>query len=290
MPELKFYTLDVFTDVRFGGNQLAVVLGAEGLETARLQQIAREFQLAETVFLLPAEGEGDYRARIFTTGREMTFAGHPTIGTALLLAFLGETAGKEEVVLEEIAGLVPVKYRWENGQAVYAELTSPTPPEFRKAEVTPKQVAEVLGLKVQDIHTLEGVSCGTPYLIVEVTSHAALQHLQFNLPAWEKHLENKWAANLYVFFVAPHEIYARMFAPEPGLLEDSATGSAGVALAAHLGNRIPEDLTFTWVVHQGLEMGRPSRLEITAVKDDFEVVATRVGGAAVQVMEGILRI
>lgn len=290
MPELKFYTLDVFTDVRFGGNQLAVVLGAEGLSDVQLQQIAREFQLAETVFLLPAERGGDYRARIFTTGREMTFAGHPTIGTALLLAFLGETAGLDQVVLEEIAGLVPVKYRWENGQAIYAELTSPTPPEFRAAEATPQQVAEVLGLKVQDIRTLEGVSCGTPYLVVELSSHAALQHLQFNLSAWEKHLEGKWAANLYVFFAGPEDIHARMFAPEPGLLEDSATGSAGVALAAHLGKRAVEDLEYTWVVHQGIEMGRPSRLDITAVKFEMEVTETRVGGSAVQMMEGTLRI
>ncbi|GGJ45391.1 PhzF family phenazine biosynthesis protein [Deinococcus roseus] len=290
MPDLKFYTLDVFTDVRFGGNQLAVLFGAEDLKDAQLQQIAREFQLAETVFLVPAEKEGDWRARIFTPGREMTFAGHPTIGTALLLAFLGETAGKDQVLLEEIAGLVPVKYRWENGQAVYAELTSPNPPEFREPEATPEQVAQVLGLQQKDIVTLEGVSCGTPYLLVEVNSRAALQNIQFNLPAWEKHLESKWAANLYVFFVAPDEIYARMFAPEPGLLEDSATGSAAVTLAAHLGKRTTEDLESSWVVHQGIEMGRPSRLDITALKLGGKVTETRVGGSAVQVMEGIFRI
>ncbi|WP_034343631.1 PhzF family phenazine biosynthesis protein [Deinococcus misasensis] len=290
MPELKFYTLDVFTDQPFGGNPLAVVFGGEELSSQQMQTIAREFNLSETVFVLPPEGKGDHRVRIFTPGSEMPFAGHPTIGTAILLALLGKTAGLDRVVLEENAGLVPVVYRWENGLPTHAELTSPTPPEFRKAEVSAAQVAEVLGVLEKHILDLEAVSCGAPYLLVRVKHHEDLQNIRFNVPLWEKHLQGCWAKNLYVFFGAQDCLYTRMFAPELGVLEDPATGSAAVTLAAHLGNRIVEDLDYTWVVHQGIEMGRPSRLEITAVKFEMEVTETRVGGSAVQMMEGTLRI
>lgn len=291
MRELKFYTLDVFTDVAFGGNPLAVVLGGESLETAEMQRIAREFQLSETAFVLPPQAGGDFRVRIFTPGIEMPFAGHPTIGTALLLTLLGLVPeGKEQIVLEENAGPVAVTFRWKEGKAVHAELTSPLPPERRKPEVTVKQVAEVLSLSEKDIgSSIEAVSCGVPYLIVPVKSRAALKNLRFNVPFWEKHFEKTWASAVYIFFEG-QQLHTRMFAPEPGMLEDPATGSAAVCLAAYLLARCVDDgLEYTWVIQQGEDMNRPSRLEITAIRWDLNQEETRVGGGAVQLMEGTLR-
>ncbi|MBA4284107.1 MAG: PhzF family phenazine biosynthesis protein [Xanthomonadaceae bacterium] len=290
-----FHSLDVFTETRFGGNPLAVVLAADGLNARQMQTIAREFNLSETVFVLKATLPGtDFKIRIFTPQVEMPFAGHPTVGTACLLAELGLVPAGTDVsfVLEENVGPVPVRVRREAGRAPYGELTAAVLPERGPAAPMKATLATMLGLEAADIGEAAFVSCGYPYLLVPLRSPELLAGISFDISTWREHLGRAWAHHLYVYAQGYEgELKARMFAPGSGVFEDPATGSAAVALAGRLALESSlADGTISAVIHQGLEMGRPSVLHIEADRAAGAVTAVRVGGHSVPVLSGTLRV
>lgn len=299
--ERAYVTADVFTDVRFGGNQLAVVLDGRGLTTEEMQAITREFNYPETTFVLPPDDPAHAaRVRIFTLAHEMPFAGHPTVGTAVVLAATGRlpmTGDATTAVLELNVGPTPVVVSRRGGVPAYCRFTTARLPEVGPTPPTRATLAAMLGLAPEDLDgplAPQAVSCGFPFLIVPVRDRAALARARLRLEHWEQGLDAWWARDVYVVTRtgcdAGYDVHARMFGPGAGVSEDPATGSAAAALAGYLAAREPaRDGAWRWVVAQGLEMGRPSRLEIEAEKQGGAVSAVRVGGAAVLVMQGTLR-
>lgn len=297
----RFITADVFTDRPLAGNPLAIVLDCDGLDDAAMQALAREFNLSETVFVLPA-GQADHaaRIRIFTPGREVPFAGHPTIGTALVLAGRGLIEVPPErpiVVLGENVGPVPVRLVRKDGRYVFAELEAPQAPELRDAPPA-AAVAPIVGLEPADLVTDRGLpagaSAGLPFLIVEVGDRAALARAALDRAAWAQELRGTFFDHVYlVSRDAPHgfDFQVRMFAPGAGVEEDPATGSAAAAFGGWLGERGGfGDGRHRFVIAQGVEMGRPSRLEVVVERAAGRLQAVRVGGSAVTVMAGTLEI
>lgn len=294
----SFHTLDVFTDTIFGGNPLAVLTDAHGLSTEQMQRITTEFNLSETVFVLPPEDAAHTRRlRIFTPGRELPFAGHPTVGTAYLLAATGlipVTEGETRIVFEEGIGPVPVTIRIENGAPVSAELTVARTPEFRSDAPGAAEIAEMLSLSVADISTgalgAEAVSCGVPFMIAPLVSRDAVSRAKLSRPTWERTLASGWAKEIFLFDASAATsggtIRARMFAPGMGIGEDPATGAAAACLAAYLAKRAQGDGALNWTVEQGYEMGRPSILSLSAEVKGGEIGAIRVAGKSVLVSEG----
>lgn len=292
----RFATADVFTDRRFGGNPLAVLLDARGLSDGQMVAVTREFNLSETVFVLPPEDPRHTRKlRIFTPGRELPFAGHPTVGTAYLLGALGEIplAGEEtSIVFEEGVGPVAVRLLAPGGVPASAELTAARPPEFSPAHADRAALARALSLAPGDLGDWAEpaiVSCGTPFLYVPLRDRAALARARVRLDLWEAVASP--VAEIYLVTRDPElpgsHLRARMLAPG---LEDPATGAAVTALGGYLGVRERADGTFRWVVEQGFEMGRPSLLHLTVERRGGQIAEIRVGGAAVAVTEGTIEV
>lgn len=302
-----FYTADVFTDHLHGGNPLAVVPNANGLSDAQMQAITREFNYSETVFVFPPEESSNTRrVRIFTPGAELPFAGHPTVGCAFVLASIGEIPlnGEEtQIVLEEGVGPVPVLIRSNGGKPVFTQLTSARLPEINDPPPRPEILSEILSLEpshivADDMIEPEAVSCGVPYLFIPIKKPEMLSWAKVDIPKWEQHLRGYWAPEMFVFstedwsniFEGGH-IRARMFAPGLGILEDPATGSACAALAGFLALRADtRDGTLRWMVDQGVEMGRPSRLELEVDLKRGQLASIKVGGCSVLVSSGTLYI
>lgn len=295
----RFLTCDVFTDRIFGGNPLAVFPDARGLDAEQMQPIAREFNLSETTFVLPPETpEGTHRVRIFTPATELSFAGHPTVGTAYVLAWIGDVKLDSDVVhvaFEEGVGIVAVTIRTSRGRPVFAQLSAARMPEFGPEPPGPETIAAMLSLETSDLllddDAPQAVSCGQPILFVPVRDLAAIRRVRLRRDLWERSLSSYWAPQVYVFTYDTEtdgaDIHARFFPPALGIEEDPATGAAATALAGYLGIRdTKQSGTLRWVVEQGLEMGRPSRLEIEADRQDGVITAIRVGGSAVLVSEG----
>lgn len=292
---LRFHTLDVFTDQPYGGNPLAVVFGGDALETAQMQRVAREFNLSETVFVLPPTQAGAlHRLRIFTPAVELPFAGHPTVGTACLLAELGLAPKGAEAAfaLEEGLGLVPIHVRRTPGEPIYAELTTARLPEYGPA-VDAAAIAGFSGLDPADLASgaeqPRSASCGMPFVLVPLRAPELLAAIDFDAAAARRALAGAWARQLY-FYARGYEgeLRARMFAPDMGIAEDPATGAAAAALAGALGSEAAADGRHEWVIHQGVEMGRPSRLYASAERAGGAVTAVRVGGHSVPMSDGTL--
>lgn len=299
----RFYTADVFTDRIFGGNPLAVFPEARGLRAPQMRDAARELNLSETVFVFPAElSRHTRRLRIFTPSAELPFAGHPTIGTAHVLASIGEIPLERDVtniVFEEGVGPVPVTIRAEDGRPVFAQLAAARLPEFGPPPPPPETIATTLSLHPSDLLRAEAgpqaVSCGVPFLFVPVRDRAAIQRVRVNREQWERFFSSYWAPHLYVFAYDAElngsSLRARMFAPALGIEEDPATGAAATALAGYLGVRDGRsDATLRWKIEQGFEMGRPSILHVEADKRDGAVISIRVGGASVLVSDGTMEV
>ncbi len=299
---VHYFTLDVFTDQRFGGNPLAVILDGRGLSSEQMLQITREFNYSESTFVLPAETpDTTRRVRIFTPGGEVPFAGHPTIGTAIALVFSGDvpaTGDSARVVLGETVGPVPVTVRIQDGVPVWAQLSTailPTeePPMNRAA------VAELLSLTAAELHSSAQyapavTSCGLPFLIVPLSSRDAVARARVNESAYARTLRGTSCTMVMVFATVDEvpgvDVHCRVFCPDDGVPEDPATGSANAALGGYLAARTPRTGTLHWVSQQGIEMGRPSRLEIEVDKTADAITAVRVGGSAVLMSEGRLRV
>jgi len=291
---VAFHTLDVFTDTAFGGNPLAVVLDAGALTGEQMQRIAGEFNLSETAFVSPPERGGTHRVRIFTPQDEMPFAGHPTIGTALLLSELDPAAGAR-LVFEEGVGPVPVEVRREGG-AAFAELQAAQKVEVRPAPVEADELAALLSLAPADIAAdapgLTAASCGVPFLFVPLASAGALGRARVDVARWKAALSGTWSPHLFLYvFMDGRQgslIRARMFAPSLGIPEDPATGGAVTALAAHFAELEPNRPARQWMVMQGVEMGRPSALRARIERRADGSTAVFVGGTAVRMSQGEL--
>jgi trans-2,3-dihydro-3-hydroxyanthranilate isomerase len=299
----RFYTADVFTDRAFGGNPLAVFPDGPGLSSEQMRRVARELNLSETVFVFPAEQpRHTRRLRIFTPSAELPFAGHPTIGTAHVLASIGEIALERDVtniVFEEGVGPVPVMIRTRDGRPVFAQLEAPRLPEFGPPAPSMETIAGTLSLSPADLVPAWGgpqaVSCGVPFLFVPVRDKEVMRRVRVNREQWERSVALYWAPHLYVFAydaeVENARLRARMFAPALGIEEDPATGAAATALAGYLGVRDGRsDVTLRWRIEQGFEMGRPSILDVEADKRDGAIISIRVGGASVLVSEGTMEV
>lgn len=303
MPTFPFCTVDVFTNTRFGGNPLAVFPDARHLDPALMQPITREFNFSETTFVLPpTDSKHTRRVRIFTPGGELQFAGHPTIGTAFVLATIGAvplTGAETRIVLEEGVGPVPVTIRAADGVAGFAQLTVAKLPEFGPPPPPAADLARAVGLDEADVLTgnvtPEAATCGTAFLFVPLRSRAALARARVRMDDFERALKGYWTDKVFYFCADPEHAgshyRARMFAPTVGVAEDPATGSAVAAFGGYLGKRDQRaDGTLRWRIEQGFEMGRPSLLDLEVDKRAGMVAAVRVGGDSVLVTHGELTI
>ncbi len=290
-----FETVDVFTDHRFGGNQLAVFTDAQGLSDPEMQSLAAEMNLSETAFILPpTDPANSARVRIFHRTGEMAFAGHPTLGTGVVMARSGRFHG-DRLLLEVKAGLVRVTIeRDPAGDAIGGVIAAPQPLSTGET-IAPEVVCACAGLSLEDIVTAHHqpiiASVGTPYLIAEVRAEA-LSRASPNLPAFREavaarpHFGGRLSLHLYTRNGA--QIRARMFAPIAGTWEDPATGSANTALAALLLSLTTEQRA-EYQIAQGVEMGRRSELNAAATRESDGIRAT-IAGRCVAVLSGYARL
>ena len=294
----QFYTCDVFTDTRFGGNPLAVLPDAEGLTDQQMQQVAREFNYSETTFVLPGEKGHAGNIRIFTPATEVPFAGHPNIGTAFVLASsgaLGNIDNETNIVFEEKAGLVPIRIR-KNDNSFWCELKAPEDLSIGKT-IPVDLTASALSISPEDIetnnHQPQVASVGLPFIMTELKTRNALENARINLSAFEDIYNKGIMPDIHVYIISNDEfdIRCRMFGTLDGVPEDPATGSANCALAAMLAHYEEEaDGEFSWHIAQGLEMGRPSVLDARAVKQSGNVSGVWIAGDCVMVSEGYIEI
>jgi trans-2,3-dihydro-3-hydroxyanthranilate isomerase len=311
MPRtLSFILADVFTDRPFGGNPLAVFPRVAELSTETMQTIARELNLSETTFVFPPDRpDVTCSVRIFTPGSELPFAGHPTIGTALVLEAVGALAeapnvrraadGATEIVLGEGVGPVPVRLtRGGSGSgAARAVLTSPRLPARVGTPPPAEVMARLLGLPVESLAgaalPAAGWSAGVPFLIIPLKDRAALSRIQLDTATWAAHLKGSATPQILAVTLDPaggRELHMRMFAPAMGIAEDPATGAAAAALPGFLAEhqRLPAGTT-RWQLRQGDDMGRPSLLDLeTDIAAGGALAAVRVGGTAVLIGRGSL--
>ena len=295
MRRYEFITVDVFTASRFGGNPLAVFPIAEGLTDDEMQKLATEFNLSETTFVLaPADGSNTARVRIFNPVSEMPFAGHPNVGTALVLdAIGGET--KDEMCFEEIAGLVRVKISRDQGGLPVATIEAPE--ALSKSDgPSISDIAQCVSLSSSDFissgHNPTLASVGHPFLIAEVKEEA-LARAAPNASVFQE-VERKYQLggrlSIHVYARASaHRLRARMFAPLINIPEDPATGSANAALGALLLSLKKEQNRQRWEVSQGAEMGRPSTIFVRSWQKEGKFYAS-VGGTCVPVLRGFVEL
>lgn len=293
-----YNVLDVFTDTPLTGNPLAVVHDAQGLDTEAMQAIAREFNLSETVFVLPPQNPAHTaRVRIFTPGKELPFAGHPTVGTAIMLARL-RWAGAEEmegiVVLEEEIGAVRVGVVLRNGNA-FAEFDIPQKPKPIDGGLDTDLVAAALGLVPAEMgfenHRPSRWNAGVDFDFVPVRDLGVLRRCRVDMRAFAKAFPSG-SAYLYTrdTISVENDFHARMFAPVMGVSEDPATGSAAAGFAGvimHFDQ--PPGGSHRFRIEQGHIMGRPSLINLE-LDVQGGLHAVRIGGGAVVVAGGTLSV
>jgi trans-2,3-dihydro-3-hydroxyanthranilate isomerase len=294
--KLNFVTLDVFTATRFAGNSLAVVFDADGLDGARMQAIAREFNHPETVFLLKPKAAGSTaHARIFTPALEMPFAGHPTVGTALALA-LRRGAGND-FVLEEKIGLLKCHVAADGADRGRASFIIPVLPSKPGAPASNEAIAAALGIAVDDIgfdgHRPSQWSAGNPTTFVPLRDIGAVRRCRINDAQWTAAFATGGPSLAYMFCKETEQpgnhFHARMFAPHHGIREDPATGSAVAAFAGFCASELSlGDGEHRFVIEQGFEMGRPSLIELGVTVRGGALAAATVGGPAIVVTEGLI--
>ena len=300
----KFYTLDVFTERALAGNPLAVVLDSDGLDAAQMQAIAREFNVAETVFVLPPQNPvNTARLRIFTPFTELPFAGHPTVGTAVLMAEIRAPAlvAREDVrvVFEEQIGDVSCTVRSIKGKGLRASFDLPRLPEEGGAAPDAALLANALGLNASDIgflnHRPSVWSAGNPHLFVPVSGLDAVARARPVFPEFHAAFAGGPALPMFVY---THQVkergnayHGRRFAAANGGPEDPATGSAVAAFAGVI-QRFDDlnDGDHTLIIEQGFEMGRPSFITLGLDIADSKLVSGSIGGHAVMLMQGMIDI
>jgi trans-2,3-dihydro-3-hydroxyanthranilate isomerase len=292
----SFHIVDVFSRSAFGGNQLAVLPEASGISPEGMQKIAREFNFAETTFVLPAErAHHTRRVRIFTPKAELLFAGHPTVGTACALVMRGYVEGKDgcKLILEE--GVGPVSVDVEERQGVFrGALTLAGKVECQAAAPRAEDLAAVLALRPADVKRAFFASVGLGFCFVHLASHEAVDRAAIDKAAWARHLSKAWSPHVFFFAGALEHggaLYARMCAPALGIDEDPATGAACAALVGAMAAR-PEfsGEEYRLAVQQGVAMGRRSDIDAYARKSAGAVSSVSVGGATTYVASGEINV
>lgn len=301
---LPFYTLDVFTDTRFTGNGLAVVLDADQVTTPQMLAIAREFNQSETVFVMkPSNPAHSARVRIFTPNAEMPFAGHPTVGTAVLLALqrspFADGDSEALMVLEEKIGNIRVGVKIRRGQAPFAEFDAPKLPEFVGPLGAPERLAPAIGLLPSEIgfenHHATRFNAGNSFALIPVATREAMGKAEVNLAQWSAAFGDAGVVGAFLYTrECVHNtsaFHARMFAPAHGITEDPATGSAAVCFAGAIMtyDKLP-DGAHKRIIEQGFAMGRPSFMTLTLTVRNGRLEAVRLGGQAVRVTSGTIEI
>jgi trans-2,3-dihydro-3-hydroxyanthranilate isomerase len=273
-----YVIVDVFTDTPLEGNQLAVFTDAQAIPSERMQAIAREMNLSETVFVLPAQDGADVRIRIFTPSNELPFAGHPTLGTAMVL---GEPEGRQAVQLETGAGVIPVEFEWADGRIVSGRMRQPIPTwePYGRAE----ELLAALGVDASEL-PVEAYRNGPLHAYVALASEPAVAALEPDLGALAKLPD----LGVSCFAGSGSHWKTRMFAPAHGVAEDPATGSAAGPLALHLVRHGRIAFGQEIEIRQGAEIGRPSTLYARVEGQGDRIDRIEVAGSAVVVARGHL--
>lgn len=301
--KLRYHLVDVFTDCIFGGNQLAVFTNGRGLTSTTMQAIANEFNLSETTFVLPPEDSAhDYRVRIFTPITELPMAGHPTIGTAYVLArdhMIERNEHESQILFEEEVGVIPVSIQYRGDDPSIIRMTQPLP-VFGSIFPDVNLIADMLSIEPEAIADtnlpLQSVSCGVPFLFVPVRDLDAIRRIRLRREVWERVLRDFEAPHMFVFtretVNEDATVHSRMFAPALGIAEDPATGGASGPLGCYLVHHkaVPVNRTTAIVNEQGFEMGRPSIIHIEIDTEEDKIISVRVGGTCCSVGEGMLEI
>jgi trans-2,3-dihydro-3-hydroxyanthranilate isomerase len=297
----RYLHYDVFTDHLFGGNQLAVFLDGRGLSTETMQAIAKEMNFSETTFMLPPEeARTNVRMRIFTPGEELPMAGHPTIGSTFALARSGVIeSGRPSFMFGCGIGPVPVAMTWNGGDLGFAWMTQALP-VFGEPLSDPAVAAAALSLPPAAVagtgQPVQVVSCGVPFLFVPLTTRSAVDGASVNRDALNElfRAAKTNVHGVFLFSAQPRRdratVYSRMFAPDIGVVEDPATGSASGPLGCYLVRHkvVPADKAEAMLSLQGAKMGRPSHVHISIGTRRGEITSVRVGGEAVLAGEGTL--
>jgi trans-2,3-dihydro-3-hydroxyanthranilate isomerase len=296
----RYLHLDVFTDRAFAGNQLAVFPEPGRLAAADMQRIANEMNYSESTFILPREGSGDVRMRIFTPTAELPIAGHPTIGSTFALAIEGTISrGRDQFVFELGVGPTPVSLEWGPAGLSFAWMTQPLP-AFGNVIRDRSALAAALGLMPGDLVDglpAQQVSSGVPFLFVPIATRAAVDAVTIDRKTLTRCNQASGLDDLPVFFFTTERIgsgdetvYSRMLAPAFGIAEDAATGSASGPLGAYLLHHgcVEATAARSMVSLQGVAMGRPSRIHISIDSDGGSITRVRVGGSSVLVGRGEL--
>jgi len=297
---LHYHLADVFTTQLFGGNQLAVFPDARDIAPGLMQKIARELNLSETSFVLPPEdASSDFRLRIFTPAMELPMAGHPTVGTAFILARLGliDSSSREAVVrFEEGVGIIRVSLEFSGGEPAMIWMDQP-PPEFSDPALDRQAIASLLSIEQAGLDPdlpVEVVSCGVPFLYVPVRDLTTIRALKLRLDLWEELLKDSEAPQVFAFTREVERpgstVHSRMFAPAMGIAEDPATGGASGPLGCYLVKHGVAAEGVPIVSEQGIEMGRPSFIHVEIRRDGDGFSGVRVGGESVYVGEGALKV
>jgi trans-2,3-dihydro-3-hydroxyanthranilate isomerase len=281
MPTLRYVVVDVFTEQPLQGNQLAVFTDARDLDESLMQRLAREVNFSETVFVLPAEGDGHARIRIFTPSIEVPFAGHPTLGTAFVLSAPLQLDG---IILETARGVIPVTLQRDGGRIVFGRMAQPIPSVAPYAAV--EELLAALGVERSEL-PVELYDNGIQHVYVALDSEAAVAGLTPDLRTLAR---LPAVIGINAFAGSGTNWKTRMFAPADGVPEDPATGSAAGPLALHLARHGRIDFGDEIEISQGVEIGRPSTLFARASGSADAVEAVEVGGSAVVVARGEFRL
>jgi trans-2,3-dihydro-3-hydroxyanthranilate isomerase len=298
MP-LPYLHYDVFTDQPLVGNQLAVFTDARDLDAAHMQAVAREMNFSESTFIFPSERpDTDIRMRIFTPFNEMPMAGHPTIGSTFALAKSGVIKpGEQRFVFGLNIGPIPVDLEWDDSDLSFAWMTQ-RPPTFGPVVSQRDVVASALGLETTDLSDnlpVQEVSCGLPYLVVALRDHQAVDRAVTD-PGGFGRLCQACGLDLPIFLFAlggpspEDDVYGRMFAPDFGIIEDPATGSAAGPVGCYVVHHgvVTAEAARPIQIRQGVAMGRPSRIHVSIEGAGHDISGVKVGGTAVLVGRGEL--
>jgi trans-2,3-dihydro-3-hydroxyanthranilate isomerase len=303
MKKFRYCLVDVFTDRPFGGNPLAVFPDARGLASETMQALTKEFNLSETTFVLPPrDNVHDHHVRIFTPAAELPMAGHPTLGTAFVLArdhARNQPMPAETTLLfEEGVGTIPVVLTCVENTVQTIRMSQPLP-TFAEQWNDRAAIAAMLSLDDTNFdNTLpfEIVSCGVPFLYIVVKDQQALQSIRFRRDLWEQAWGNFAAQGLFVFSQEHGRpqplVHSRMFAPAMGILEDPATGAASGPLGCYLvkHKQVEAAPSVHIVSEQGFEMGRPSFVHINIEQQDGKITAVYVSGQCCFMGEGVIEL
>ena len=288
----RIFTLDVFTNKAYAGNPLAVVTDGDGISAQRMQAVAREMNLSETVFIQrPSNNRALARLRIFTTSSELPLAGHPVIGTWFLLAELGvvpAAEGSVHVLQQTGAGILPVEIEFHDGRPQRVTMTQ-KPAQFRRAPCSAAPLAKALGLRASDIDSalpIEVVSTGIFNMMVPIVSRAALARIRMDTRALYSLLAKSGVMAYCFNLTGGGKAQTRGLLPW-GVQEDPATGSAAGSLGAYLVRYGKLALGQQLTIQQGIEMGRPSEINVSITEEKRHLVP-KVSGSAVRIMEGTI--